>query len=237
MLKHSSIAIHGLRRLLAAAGLVALLIATVAAGASNTDPQPQIEQTTQQLLVELRDKSAQISENRQIAYDLGEKFIVPYLDFPRITQLVIGKYWREATDQQKERLIAEIRDMIIRSYVTAMTGYADQIVATGDKITYFPSRYQPGDKKAVVHANLQLENGKVIDVDYMLFDDGGDWKIYDIRVAGVSLAVTYRTSYGVEIQRIGLDGLIDKLADANSRDTVDFPGTVPSELRGIGVKQ
>ncbi len=236
MLRLSSVQFSWFRRVLGAAALVALLSAGANADATSADPQPQIEQTTRELLMALRDKSAAISANRQIAYDLGEKFIVPFLDFPTITQLVIGKYWRTASDQQKQRLIEEIRDMITRSYVTAMTGYADQIVATGDKIRYFPSGYKPGDQKAVVHAKIQLQDNKVIDVDYMLFNSDGKWKIYDIRVAGVSLAVTYRTSYGVEIQRIGLDGLISKLADANNRDTVDFPGAVPSEIRNLGVK-
>jgi len=224
------------RRLAGAAALIAWLSAAASAGATNTDPQPQIEQTTKQLLMELREKSSVISSDRQVAYDLGEKFIVPFLDFPTITQLVIGKYWRQASDQQKQRLVEEIRDMIIRSYVTAMTGYADQIVANGDKITYAPSRYKTGDQKAVVQANLQLASGKAVDVDYMLFDNAGAWKIYDIRVAGVSLAVTYRTSYGVEIQRVGLDGLINELAEANSRDSVDFPGAVPNEIRNLGIK-
>jgi phospholipid transport system substrate-binding protein len=222
-------------RLLAGFAMGLLLSVAGAADASNTDPQPQIEQTTHQLLLELREKSKEIGENRQVAYDLGDKFIVPYLDFPTITRLVIGKYWRSATEQQKKRLIEEIRELIIRSYVTAMSSYADQIVATGDKITYFPSRFRPGDKKAVVRANIELQDNRVIDVDYMLFDGNDQWKIYDIRVAGVSLAVTYRTSYGVEIARVGLDGLIDKLSKANSSDTVEFPG-VPDELRNVGSK-
>ena len=52
----------------------------------------------------------------------------------------------------------------------------------------------------------------------------GQWKIYDIKIEGISLAINYRTSFKNEIRRSGssgssgsLDSLIDKLAQKNQK--------------------
>lgn len=194
------------------------------------DPQSIIAGNTKKLLMELRARVDEIKKDQQVAYDLSDKLVVPYLDFPRITRLVIGKHWRSASPEQKKQLVEEIRQMLIRSYVTAMRTYADQIVASGDQIRYLPSRFKEGDKKATVRAAIKLQNGKTVDVQYMLYLSDNTWKIYDIRVGGISLAITYRTSFNTEIQQAGLDGLIKRLAEQNRTGAVEFPGNATKAI-------
>ncbi|MEE9343751.1 MAG: ABC transporter substrate-binding protein [Gammaproteobacteria bacterium] len=194
-----------------------------AKGLNPDDPQDLFTDTTQKLLLELRDKSSEIKQNKKIAYDISDRLIVPYLDFPKIARLVVGKHWRRASDVQKQQLESEIRGLLIRSYVTAMSTYADQIIAQGDKIIYHPSRYKSGDKKSTIATSIQLLDGKTVDVNYKLYKSKNGWKIYDIRVAGISLAVTYRTSFSAEINQSGLDGLIARLAEQNKKGVVEFP--------------
>lgn len=201
--------------------------------ASQDDPQGLIAGNTEKLLMELRDKGPEIKQNEQLAYDLSNELVVPYLDFPRITRLVIGKHWRSASKDQKQQLVEEIRKMLIRSYVTAMRTYADQIVANGQQIRYLPSSFKPGDRKATVRAVIMLQNGKTVDVQYMLYLNKDNWKIYDIRVGGISLAITYRTSFSEEIQRSGLDGLIARLSEQNRSGVVDFPGNTQKIIDDI----
>ncbi len=194
------------------------------------DPQDLIAGNTKQLLVELSGKVEEIKKNQQVAYDLSDKLVIPYLDFPRITRLVIGKHWRSANEQQKKQLVEEIRKMLIRSYVTAMRTYADQIIASGDQVTYLPSRFKEGDKKSTVRAAIKLQSGNTVDVQYLLYLNKNTWKIYDIRVGGISLAITYRTSFNTEIQRTGLDGLITRLTEQNRAGKVEFPGNATKAI-------
>lgn len=213
--------------------LVSLPIITMAKGAGATaggDPQSLIAGNTEKLLMALQERGEQIKQNEKLAYDLSNELVVPHLDFPRITRLVIGKHWRKASDTQKNQLVEQIRQMLIRSYVTAMRAYADNIVTTGKSISYKPSRYKPNDKKAAVRAVIKLEDSTTVEVQYMLYLSAGAWKIYDIRVSGISLAVTYRTSFNTEIKRAGLDGLLSKLIEQNQKGTVEFPGEVGDTL-------
>ncbi|MEE9494315.1 MAG: ABC transporter substrate-binding protein [Gammaproteobacteria bacterium] len=206
--------------------LAILSLSVAAKEMNNDDPQQLFTDATRQLILELKKNSSQIKKNKSIAYNISDRLIVPYLDFQKITQLVVGKHWRRASNEQKAKLTEEIRQMLIRSYVTAMTTYADQIVEQGDNIKYKPSRYKTGDRKATIDTTIQLLDGKTADVNYKLYNSKQGWKIYDIRVAGISLTVTYRTSFSAEIKQSGIDGLIARLEQQNKSGYVELPESV-----------
>ena len=119
-----------LRSLLAIISLVAMFaFATAGSAVTQADdhdlPQPKIEAMINELLDRLSASAEQIKQDRSVAYQLSDELVVPYLDFPRITRIIIGKYWRDANDEQRQRLIDGISALLLRSYVTAMTAYAD----------------------------------------------------------------------------------------------------------------
>jgi phospholipid transport system substrate-binding protein len=196
--------------------------AAIAGNTGLTDPQPLVEERIHELLVRLRDNSDAIRKDKAVAYKISDELIVPLIDFPRITRLVIGKYWRSASDEQRQELVKQIRDLLVRSYVTAMSSYIDDLTSSKNMIDFEPSHYQPGDRKASVRASIALGGRPPADVQYMLYYDNG-WKIYDIRIEGISLALTYRTSFGEQISREGLDHLIAQLADRNRNGEVELP--------------
>ena len=196
--------------------------AAIAGTTGLTDPQPLLETRIHELLVRLRDNSEAIRKDKSVAYKISDELIVPLIDFPRITRLVIGKYWRSASDKQRQELVKQIRDLLVRSYVTAMSSYIDDLTSKKNMIDFEPSHYQPGDRKASVRATIALGGRPPAEVQYMLYYDTG-WKIYDIRIEGISLALTYRTSFGEQISREGLDHLIAQLADRNRKGEVELP--------------
>ena len=203
--------------------LVSFAQATLAESGIDEDPQRLVADTIDELIDRLKEKSEQIHHDSSIAYRISDELVAPHIDFPRVTRLVIGKYWQSANEQQRKALIGEIQSLLIRSYVTAMTSYADQIVAKKDRISYLPSRYKSGDKKASVRANITLDSGQAVEVQYQLYNGDGRWRIYDIVIEGVSLAITYRTSFGEQIKRDGLDSLIAQLSERNRKGDVELP--------------
>jgi phospholipid transport system substrate-binding protein len=214
------------------AGLVVALAlaayATQAAIAEKSpagDPQPLVEARIHELLVRLRDSSDAIRKDKSVAYRISDELIVPLIDFPRITRLVIGKYWRDATEVQRNELIKQIQDLLVRSYVTAMASYLDDLVSDKNLINFMPSSYQAGDRKASVRASIALGGRAAAEVQYQMYYVD-QWKIYDIRIEGISLALTYRTSFGEQISREGLDHLIAQLSERNRRGEVELPGAV-----------
>lgn len=190
------------------------------------DPQEKVATTIDQLIEDLQKNAEAIKTDKSIAYNISDELITPNIDFARVTRLVIGKYWRDASTEQKKQLVVEVRELMVRSYATAMVTYIEDIVSKKNRISYMPSRYKAGDKKASVRSTIQLGGGQTADVQYKLLYTGGKWKIYDIRIEGISLAITYRTTFGEEIKRDGLDALIAKLAERNRKGEVELPDSL-----------
>ncbi len=209
----------------------ASLAQAVAAPETGGDPQPVIAEAIDELIRELEQNRDKIKEDDAIAYRISDELIAPHIDFERITRLVIGKYWRRASEEQRRRLVKEMKTLLIRSYVAAMTSYADEIIAHKDSISYQPSRYKPGDRKASVRTTITIDNGQSVEVQYQVYLNNGEWKIYDIRIEGISLAITYRTSFGETIKREGLESLIEQLAERNRKGEVELPATVAQPFK------
>ncbi|HHJ14169.1 MAG TPA: ABC transporter substrate-binding protein [Gammaproteobacteria bacterium] len=207
------------------------LAATPNPPAGVEDPQKLLQKTIDRLINKLEAQREQIKQDQSVAYRISDELIAPYIDFPRIARLVIGKHWRKATNTQKTKLVEEIRSLLTRSYVTAMTSYTDEIIAYKDRIQYQPSRYKPGDRKASVRATVGIGNGQTVEVQYQLYLKDGKWKIYDIRIEGISLALTYRTTFGETIRREGLDKLIAQLEERNRNGDVELPDAVAKPFR------
>lgn len=192
-------------------------------------PQPLIEEMVDVLLDKLSINAERIDQDVSVAYEISNELVVPYLDFPRMSRIIVGKYWRDANDEQRQRLIDEISALLIRSYVTAMSAYSDDVL-TDEQIVYMPSTFQAGDRKATVRAKVTLDSGQSIDVRYNLLLIDGQWKIYDISFEGISLALTYRGSFSSIIKDNGLDALIVQLENRNKTGEINLPGAVTKKM-------
>jgi phospholipid transport system substrate-binding protein len=140
---------------------------------------------------------------------LVDQKILPYLNFPRMTASAVGRHWRSATPAQQEKLQAEFKTLLVRTYAGALAQVKDQTVQLR------PLRARPDDTEVVVRTEVK-GGGEPIQLDYRLEKDGDSWKIYDVNVLGIWLVDQYRSSFAQEISNGGIDGLIAKLAERNA---------------------
>ena len=78
---------------------------------------------------------------------------------------------------------------------------------------------KPADAdEVVVNTEVQQQNGPPIPIDYRLHIKDGDWKVYDVKVDGVSMVTSNRSSFAAEIRQGGIDALTDRLAQRNRRN-------------------
>lgn len=139
-----------------------------------------------------------------------DQTIDPHVDFNRVSALVLGKHWKTANETQKDRFRAEFKMLLVRTYATAFTEYANWT------IRYLPLKMLPGEDKVVVKTEILQPGAPTSAVDYRMANVDGVWKVYDILIEGVSLLQNYRTEFGQEIAQSGnLDGVINRLAERN----------------------
>jgi len=134
--------------------------------------------------------------------------VLPYLNFERMTASAVGRFWRQATPEQKQKLQAEFKLLLVRTYAGALAQVKDQTVQLK------PFRANATDAEVVVRTEVKGK-GEPIQLDYRMEKAGDSWKIYDVNVLGIWLVDQYRSSFAQEINAGGIDALITKLADRN----------------------
>lgn len=194
-----------------------LAVSTAAFAQDNTAPDELVRRTTTDVLTIIKnDKDLQTGDTRKVV-QLAEEKVLPNFNFARMTQLAIGKNWREATDAQKQALTKEFRTLLVRTYSTSLTQYRNQTIDVK------PAKVAASDAETVVKTLINQPGGQPIPIDYSMEKTATGWKAYDIVVDGVSLVTNYRSSFADEIRKSGIDGLIKTLADRNAKSAEAKP--------------
>ncbi len=125
-------------------------------------------------------------------------------DVPFIGRFVLGQHWRRATPQQQADYLALFEDFLVLTYSRRLGGY------TGETLSIVGER-PANDRDTVVRTRIDRPSGAPIDADWRVRLIDGHFKIIDIEVAGVSMALTQRSEFASVIGRNGLNGLIEVL--------------------------
>jgi phospholipid transport system substrate-binding protein len=189
--------------------LLGLLLMVWMNSALAVAPDELVKKTADEVLAAVKsDKDIQSGDQKKI-FALAEEKILPYFNFDRVSRMVLGKYWREASKEQQAAFQREFRSLLLRTYASALSKYQNQT------IEFKPLRMRPDDTTVTVQTEIIQPGGQPIGVDYALEKSGDSWKVYDIAIEGVSLVTNYRGQFGNEIRQSGIDGLIKKLSEKN----------------------
>ena len=191
-----------------------LTAVTFGAYAEVTPPDVLIKNTAQEVLTIVKqDKDIRSGDKKKILALVDAK-VLPNFDFDRMTRLAVGKGWRSATAEQRRSLVTEFRNLLVRTYANAFTGYQNQTLevkpltlpAAADEVTVKSSIIKPG--------------AQPVEVDYEMEKTPEGWKAFDLIVEGASLVTTYRGTFSETIQQSGIDGLIKMLTDKNAANNM-----------------
>jgi len=188
-----------------------VLLGLVAGQAWTAEQSPEelVKQTSELMLDKLRQEKEVIKANPGRIYELVNQIVLPHFDFGYMSQLVVGKYWRRATPQQRQAFTEEFKQLLVRTYATSLNEYTDQ------KINFLPFRKSSDPEQAAVSTEVEQPGGFPIPIDYKLHKNSAEWKVFDVVIDDVSLVSNYRTSFAKEIREKGLDGLIATLKKRN----------------------
>ncbi|MEY4600184.1 MAG: phospholipid transporter substrate-binding protein [Pseudomonadota bacterium] len=187
-----------------------LLPVTASAAASTTAPDVLARNVTDEVVQILRtDKDLQAGSQKK-ARDLIETRIAPHFNFTSMTKLALGKNWASATPEQRKALTAEFRALLVQTYTASITLFKDQ------KIEYRPLKVAPEDNDVLVRSLVKSSSGgEPVQVDYGMEKTDEGWKVYNVKIGGISLVENYRGTFNTEIQKSGVDGLIKTLREKN----------------------
>ena len=144
--------------------LIPMLAALVSFGSTaaqaqvdQSNPQSMIKTAIQQVMNDVRTQALKPGDIPRVTA-IVNKDVMPYADFQRTTQLVMGRNWRAATPAQQQQIIEQFKQLLIRTYSGAIAQ-----LKPDQQIQYPPFRADPADTDVVVHT-LAMNNGQPVQI-------------------------------------------------------------------------
>jgi phospholipid transport system substrate-binding protein len=189
-------------------GLIAALLAAVAlasapARASADGPEAFVQDVANRAIAVLSDQSK--SEQDQIR--AFRQMFRQAADLPKIARFTLGRYWRSASESERTEFVNLFEDYMLSVYSERFNRYSgEQIEVTGAR--------DEGDRGILVTSMVSQASGPGLHLDWRVEkDDGGNWRITDVVVEGVSMMITHRSEFASVIRSKGgeVSGLNDVL--------------------------
>ena len=156
-----------------------------------------------------------ILSNEQISKsaknDQFTNLVMSAIDLNLISQFVLSKSWKTATDDQKERYISAFKTYFINSYANKLDQYSNErIIVNGS---------EKAGKYIIVDTNVIKEGTDTLKINlkWRLLNKNGDIKIIDLNIEGISLVIAQREEFQSFLANNdgNLDSLIEKIVSVS----------------------
>ena len=197
--------------------LLAMVVGLFFSGVASADemssePHALVKDASDRMLQALKDNKDKIEEDSKFVYWLVDDILLPNFDFSIMSKLALGKNWRKANAEQRIEFIEEFRLLLVRTYSTAMLEYTDE------EIVFLPFRDDLAKKKVKVKMEILQAGGPSIPMALSMYlNKEQAWKVYDVKIDGISLVTNYRSTFAAEIRKGGIKKLIENLASRNAK--------------------
>jgi len=173
-------------------------------------PHLIIERAANTMAERLGGRKEYLQDHPEELFALINDVLLPHFDTRYAGRLVLGKHWTAASDEQRKEFIDVFYDFLLQSYATGVLKF-DQ-----SRVTILPLRGEPDEKRMVVKTEMRLDDGTQVPVNYSMRKSSAGWKVYDVRIEGVSYIQNYRNQFNAEIRATGVDAVIERLREENA---------------------
>lgn len=167
-------------------------------------PKEQIKNTVDSVIGILKDPKYKGRDRVQQRREALRNEIGKVFDFEEMSKRSLGIYWRERTAQERREFIELYKDLLERSYSGKIESYTDE------KIIYYDEKIE-SNKYAEVKTKIISAEKKEVPIDYRMYFDGKEWKVYDVVIEGVSLVSNYRSQFSRIIRNYSFQELIKRM--------------------------
>lgn len=181
-------------------------VGAAASSAAIAPPDETVKKATAELQQAIQKRQVEFRKDSKLFYAEVDRIVSPRFDLKYITQLILARHYKTATEDQRMRFQAAFKNMLITSYANALLEYADSV-----KTEWQPLRMAPEDKNVTVQSKVLRQDGPPLPIGFAMRLKDGEWKVYDILVENISLINNFRSQTASEIKRSSLDALIQKL--------------------------
>ena len=185
--------------------LIAALVLALPDSEAATRPSEVIEGAVDLLNEGLNDRKDELAADEAALRAFIDGILLPRFDREFAAGAVLGKHWRTASDEQKGRFVSAF-------YATLRQRYADGILEFDmNRVEILPYKGDASKRTTVVKTNVRLDDGSKIPVHYTLVNREDQWRMFDVKIEGISYVVNFRKELESEIRSTSLDAVIERL--------------------------
>ncbi|WP_275287081.1 MlaC/ttg2D family ABC transporter substrate-binding protein [Halomonas elongata] len=191
------------------AGLLLLIMLTAALPAQAQDvehPEALIRDSVEALMSQIEGRRDYFSRHTDELEAVVEDNLADVADFRYIGASVMGRYFGNATPQQRSRFVETFRQTLIDTYAKGLVTFDYREIRVPQ--SQQASRY---DDQANVSMEVVGVDGTVFPVSYTMRLDDGQWKVVNVIVNGINLGLTFRNQFdqAMRAQNRDYDAVID----------------------------
>jgi len=168
-------------------------------------PEDVVRGTAASLLQSIAARKDYLERHPAELRKLVDSVFLPRFDRNYAAYLVLGRYGRTASAEQRSRFTIALYKYILNRYTHGLLSF------TSDRLDILPYRGTPGAERATVRTFVVLNDGRRIPVNYDLRLSDAGWRLYDIGIDGISYVRNLRSQFGAEIEKNGLESVIATL--------------------------
>jgi phospholipid transport system substrate-binding protein len=187
-------------------------LALISLSAFAQAPNEFVNETAELLDQKLEGRKDELAADREALYALIDEILLPRFDSRYAAQLVLGQHWRSASEEQRQRFIDAFYRAMLRRYADGLLEF------DLSRFELQPYRGDPSESRTMVRTTVELDDGTTVPVDYGLVKRDAGWKMFDVRIEGISYVRRFRSEFSSEIGATSLDAVIERLEkEASSR--------------------
>jgi phospholipid transport system substrate-binding protein len=172
-------------------------------------PQELMERVSRDLQQAIDADREALAKDKAKLRVIIDRVLLPHFDSDYAARMVLGRHWRDATEDQRKRFIEAF-------YQSLMADYGDALLEFNrEQLKILPFRGDPAANTATVRTEVMRE-GKVVPVNFTLRGTPEGWKVWDVTIEGISYARNFRNDFGTEVDQQGLEHLIKRLEAQNA---------------------
>ncbi|MHB0774367.1 MlaC/ttg2D family ABC transporter substrate-binding protein [Halomonas sp. WWR20] len=176
------------RRVLLA--LIACLTLTSLTAHAQQSPEQLIRENVDALMAKLEGRQNYYVEHEDELRALVDESLRDVADFRYIGASVMGRYFRNATPEQRSRFVDTFRQTLINTYAKGLVTFDYDTLRVLDNEQ--GSRYED---QASVAMEVVSTSGEVYPVSYTLRQQDGEWRVVNVIVNGINLGLTFRNQF------------------------------------------
>ncbi len=188
------------------------------AASAAQDPSQVVHNVAQGFLKDLDAHRSTYSQNPEALRQAVDRDVLPYFDVQYAARLVLARYWRTASPEQRQQFIDAFENSMFTNYGSALLGFQS------NRLQVLPTRGAPDPKGTLVRSQIRRDDGSTVSVNFELHQTPQGWKAWDVIVEGISYVKSFRDDFGAQIEQQGLNAVIQRLQRGEKPANLPNPG-------------